>query len=164
MVLVDEKLLDFSPVLQQFQNKQNLQWNQPVEQSVKTSISNSLKTTLNDPIVPDDVKAKQYSHNLNRFLQTKRELKTDDIPPTSTTDDLLRFEPVKIEEGPTVDNLLDLSLKQPTVDELLDLPSKVKQKSKGTKSPERKLSLSHRKSSRSRKKSKKYADVEWEEW
>ena len=72
MVLVDERLLDSNPVLQHFQNKRDQSWKQPTEESVKTSINKGLKSTLEDFDLPDDVKAKQYSHNLQRFLQTKR--------------------------------------------------------------------------------------------
>ena len=149
MVLVDEKLLDFSPVLQHFQNKQ---WNQPAEQSVKTSISNQLHTTLDNPTIPVDVKAKQYSHDLNRFLQTKRELPVEEIPATTTTttaDDLIKFETVK----PTVDELLDLSVKK-----------KVKRKTASVKSTKRKLSVPQRASTRIKKKPDKYEADDWEEW
>jgi hypothetical protein len=69
MVLVDERLLDS---LQHFRDKRDQSWKQPTEESVKTSISRGLKSTLEDSDLPDDVKAKQYSHNLQRFLQTKR--------------------------------------------------------------------------------------------
>ena len=151
MVLVDEKLLDFNPILQHYQNKQDQQWNQPIEQSVKTSISNHIKSTLNDPTVPDDVKAKQYSHNLNRFLHTKRELPTETLPTTTTVDDLIKFEPIK---------------REPTVDELLDLPltKKVKRKKVGVTSTKRKLSVTPRVSTRTKKKPTKYVDIEWEQW
>jgi hypothetical protein len=49
----------------------------------KTSISKKLKATLDNPDVPDDVKAKRYSHDLNRFLQTKSKV------PALTIEDLL---------------------------------------------------------------------------
>ena len=90
MVLVDEKLLDSNPILQHFQSKQDLSWKQPTEDTVKTSISKGLKATLDDPTVPDDVKAKRYSHDLNRFLHTKRKL-----PEVPTVEDLLDEPPKK---------------------------------------------------------------------
>ena len=152
MVLVDEKLLDFSPVLQHFKNKQDQQWTQPVEQTVKTSISNRLQTTLDNPTIPDDVKAKQYSHDLNRFLHTKRELQAEEIP-TTTTEDLIKFEPVKREDLPTVDELLDLSEKK-----------KVKRKTASVTSTKRKLSIPKRTSTRIKKKPVKYEALDWEEW
>ena len=152
MVLVDEKLLDFSPVLQHFKNKQDHQWTQPVEQTVKTSISNRLQTTLDNPTIPDDVKAKQYSHDLNRFLHTKRELQAEEIP-TTTTEDLIKFEPVKREDLPTVDELLDLSEKK-----------KVKRKTVSVTSTKRKLSIPKRTSTRVKKKLVKYEALDWEEW
>lgn len=61
-------------MLRHFEQKQDLSWNQPTEQTVKTSISKRLKDTLNESTVPDDVKAKEYSHNLNRFLHTKSKI------------------------------------------------------------------------------------------
>ena len=97
MVLVDERLLDSNPMMQHFQNKQDQSWKQPTEDSVKTSISKKLKATLDNPDVPDDVKAKRYSHDLNRFLQTKSKV------PALTIEDLLN-----LKEEPTVDELLDL--------------------------------------------------------
>jgi hypothetical protein len=74
MVLVDERLLDSNPMMQHFQNKQDRSWKQPTEDSVKSSISKKLKATLHNPNVPHDVKAKRYSHNLDRFLQAKSAL------------------------------------------------------------------------------------------
>ena len=74
MVLVDEKLLDNNPILRHFEQKQDLSWNQPTEQTVKTSISRRLKDALNEPTVRDDVKAKEYSHDLNRFLHAKSKI------------------------------------------------------------------------------------------
>jgi hypothetical protein len=92
-----DRLLDSNPMMQHFQNKQDQSWKQPTEDSVETSISKKLKATLNNPDVPDDVKAKRYSHNLNRFLQTKSKV------PLLTIEDLL-----DLKEEPTVDELLDL--------------------------------------------------------
>jgi hypothetical protein len=82
-VLVDEKLLDSNPVvLQHFQNKQDLSWKLSTEESVKTSVSKRLTAILDDPEVTDDAKAKRYSHNLNRFLQTESKLPDVDFAPT----------------------------------------------------------------------------------
>jgi transposase InsO family protein len=91
-------------MMQHFQNKQDQSWKQPTEDSVKTSISKKLKATLDNPDVPDDVKAKRYSHDLNRFLQTKSKV------PALTIEDLL-----DLKEEPTVDELLDL--KEPQKEE-----------------------------------------------
>ena len=107
MVLVDEKLLEYKPMLQHYRDKQNLSWKRPTEQSVKSSFSKGMKSTLNDPIIPDDVKAKQHRQNLSRFLQTKRKLIEEPQPV------------IAAEEEP----LIDL---RPTVDELLESPKKRK--------------------------------------
>lgn len=85
MVLIDEKMLDYKPMLQHFQTKQDLSWKRPTEQSVKSTISQQLKSTLDDPAIPDDVKAKHYRQNLTRFLHTKREL----VETTPSVDELL---------------------------------------------------------------------------
>ena len=71
MVLVDEELLDYHPMLR---TKQDLSWKRPTEQVVKSEISNLMKSTLDDPTIPEDVKVKDYGQNLNRFLQAKRKL------------------------------------------------------------------------------------------
>jgi hypothetical protein len=139
MVLVDERLLDSNPMMQHFQNKQDQSWKQPTEDSVKTSISKKLKATLDNPDVPDDVKAKRYSHDLNRFLQTKSKV------PTLTIEDLL-----DIEEEPTVDELLDL--KEPVQKE--ETPSHKKSRKNSKK----------RASSRIKKKPQRFADIDWERW
>jgi protein required for attachment to host cells len=89
MVLVDEKMLDLTSALQA---KQDMSWNRPSDQSVKSNINKQMKSTLDDQSIPEDVKAKQYRQQLNRFLRTKRKL-------------------------PTVNDSLDV--KRPTVDELL---------------------------------------------
>ena len=81
-------------MLQHFQNKQDLSWKQPAEQTVKTSISKQLSTTLDDTTIPDDMKVKNYNHNLNRFLRTKRE--------------------IEVEDQPTIDELLDIPLNKKT--------------------------------------------------
>ena len=85
MVLVDEKLLEY------FQNKPDLSWKRPVEQSVKSSISKQMKSTLDDPVIPDDIKAKHYRQSLNRFLQSKRKLPDEPLLPT--IDELLDIKP-----------------------------------------------------------------------
>lgn len=86
MVLVDEKLLEYKPMLQHFQTKEDLSWKRPTELTVKSSISKQMKSTLDDPEIPEDVKAKRYGQHLNRFLQAKR----------------------KMTEEPTVDEVLDI--------------------------------------------------------
>jgi hypothetical protein len=134
MVLVDERLLDSNPMMQHFQKKQDQSWKQPTEDSVKTSISKKLKATLDNPDVPDDVKAKRYSHDLNRFLQTKSKV------PALTIEDLL-----DLKEEPTIDELLDL--KEPHKEET---PSHKKSKKRA--------------SSRIKKKPQRYADIDWERW
>jgi hypothetical protein len=131
MVLVDERLLDH------YQNKQDKSWKQPTEVSVKTSISKKLKATLDDPEVPDDVKAKRYSHDLNRFLQTKSK-----VPSV------------------TIEDLLDLK-EEPTIDELLDLKEPQKEE---TSPPSSKKSRKKRESSRIKKKPQRYAQIDWERW
>jgi transposase InsO family protein len=139
MVLVDERLLGSNPMMQHFQNKQDQSWKQPTEDSVKTSISKKLKATLDNPDVPDDVKAKRYSHDLNRFLQTKSKV------PALTIEDLL-----DLKEEPTVDELLDL--KEPVQKE--ETPSHKKSHKKSKK----------RASSRIKKNPQRYADIDWERW
>jgi hypothetical protein len=136
MVLIDEKLLDYKPMLQHFQSKQDLSWKRPTEQLVKSSISKQLKSTLDDPTIPEDIKAKRYTHNLSRFLHTKRKL---------------------VEEEPLVDLM-------PTVDELLDIkapeePQKKKKRKRHKKTPEQ-----TRVSERLKKKSRRFADTEWLTW
>jgi hypothetical protein len=134
MVLVDERFLDSNPMLQHFQNKQDQSWKQPTEDSVKTSISKKLKPTLDNPDVPDDVKAKRYSHDLNRFLQTKSK-----VPAL------------------TIEDLLDLK-EEHTIDELLDLKEPHKQETPSHKKPKKRVS------SRIKKKPQRYADIDWERW
>jgi hypothetical protein len=134
MVLVDEKMLEYQPMLQHFQTKQDLSWKRPTEQSVKSSLSNAMKTVLADPAEPEDVKAKRHRQHLTRFLQTKRKL---------------------VEEPPVgiikADDLIDFGL---TVDELLDIKTDTKKKKK----------KKSRKSKRAKKNPERYADIEWDRW
>jgi hypothetical protein len=127
--------------MQHFQNKQDQSWKQPTEDSVKTSINKTLKATLDNPDVPDDVKAKRYSHDHNRFLQTKSKV------PALTIEDLL-----DLKEEPTVHELLDL--KEPVRKEETPSPSHKKSRKKSKK----------RASSRIKKKPQRYADIDWERW
>jgi hypothetical protein len=101
MVLVDEKMLEYQPMLQHFQTKQDLSWKRPTEQSVKSSLSKAMKTVLADPTEPEDVKAKRHRQHLTRFLQTKRKLVEEPPVGDIKADDLIDF-------GPTVDELLDI--------------------------------------------------------
>ena len=80
MVLIDEKLLDYSPILQHYRTKQELQ---PTELTVKSALSKQMESTIDDPTIPDDVKAKHYGQNLQRFLQTKRKLDEPDLDTTA---------------------------------------------------------------------------------
>ena len=61
-------------MFQHFQKKQDMSWKRPTEQSVKSTISHQMKSTLDDSTLPEDVKAKQYAQNLSRFWHTKRKL------------------------------------------------------------------------------------------
>jgi hypothetical protein len=101
MVLVDEKMLEYQPMLQHFQTKQDLSWKRPTEQSVKSSLSKAMKTVLADPTEPEDVKAKRHRQQLTRFLQTKQKLAEEPPVGDIKADDLSDF-------GPTVDELLDI--------------------------------------------------------
>ena len=92
MILVDEKMLEFQPMLQHFQAKQA---QQPTEQYVKSTTSKDMATTLEDPSIPEDVKAKQYNIQLSRYLHTKRKLADEPL----------------IDLSPTVDELLDIKEK-----------------------------------------------------
>ena len=91
MVLVDEKWLDFQPMLQHFQTKQETR---PTEQTVKSSINEDIRSTLGDPSIPEDVKVKHYSKQLNRYLNTKR--KVPDV------DELLDLKPLLDDIKPEV--------------------------------------------------------------
>jgi hypothetical protein len=121
MVLVDEKMLEYQPMLQHFQTKQDLSWKRPTEQSVKSSLSKAMKTVLADPTKPEDVKAKRHRQHLTRFLQTK--LKLTEEPPVGDikVDDLIDF-------GPTVDELLDIKA---------DTKKKSRKSKRAKKKPER---------------------------
>jgi translation elongation factor EF-Ts len=88
MILVDEKMFDYQPMLQHFQAKQI-----PTEQSVKSTISKDMAATLEDPSIPEDVKTKKYNKQLGRYLHTKRKLAE------------------VIDLRPTVDQLLDIKVK-----------------------------------------------------
>ena len=97
MILVDEKMLEFQPMLRHFQAKQD---QQPTEQSVKSTVSKDMVDTLEDPTVPEDVKAKRYIAQLGRYLHTKRKLTE---------------EPPLIDLRPTVDQLLDIKDEKPKI-------------------------------------------------
>lgn len=124
MVLVDEKLLDYQPMLQ---TKPDLSWKRPTEQSVKSSISQQMKSTLDDPTLPEDVKAKHYTQSLSRFLHTKHKL-VDETPAVVT-------QPA---EAPPVKK------KKPHVS--VRLKSKRKLKRRESPEPERKRKPKHRES------------------
>lgn len=129
-------------MLQHFQSKQDLSWKRPVEQLVKSSISKQMKSTLDEPVIPDDIKAKNYRQSLNRFLQSKRKLTEEPIAPN--VGELLD---ITVEEKkPTEEPLI------PTVGELLDIKPKKKKKKK------------KRTSERIKKKPERYADIDWEKW
>jgi hypothetical protein len=91
IVLVDEKMLEYKPMVQHFQSKQDLTWKRPTEESVKSSFSKQMKSTIDDPAIPEDVKAKRYRQHLNRFLHTKRKLNYEPLAPT--IDELLDIKP-----------------------------------------------------------------------
>lgn len=92
MILVDEKMLEFQPMLQHFQAKRE---QQPTDQQVKSSTSADMATTLEDSSIPEDVKTKKYNVQLNRYLHTKRKLADEPL----------------IDFRPTVDELLDIKEK-----------------------------------------------------
>jgi hypothetical protein len=93
MVLVDEKFLEH------FYRKEDSSWKRPTEQKAKSLLNRELKADLDDPSIPDDIKAKQHQQHLNRFLHTTRQL-------------------------PVVESETLIDLKTPTVDDLLGLKTK----------------------------------------
>jgi hypothetical protein len=103
-VPVDEKILEYQPMLQHFQTKQDLSWKRPTEQLVKSSLSKAIKSVLVDPMEPEDVKAKRHRQHLSRFLQTKRKLAEE--PPVGDIKADVKAD--LIDFGPTVDELLDI--------------------------------------------------------
>jgi hypothetical protein len=134
MVLVDEKMLEYQPMLQHFQTKQDLSWKRPTEQSVKSSLSKAMKSVLVDPTVPEDVKAKRHRQHLSRFLQTKRKLAEE--PPVGD---------IKADVGESRSNRFRADRRRIT----------------GHKTDTKKKS---RKSKRAKKKPERYADIEWDRW
>jgi hypothetical protein len=148
MVLVDEKMLDVTSALQA---KQDMSWNKPSDQTVKSNINKQMKSTLDDQSIPEDVKAKQYRQQLNRFLQTKRKLPTVNEFRTKR-------------KLPTVNDSLDV--KRPTVDELLDVKRPKRDSASLAIKPGKRKSVVvlKRVSKRIKKKPQRYADIEWENW
>ena len=145
MVLVDEKMLDVTSTLQA---KQDMSWNKPSDQTVKSNINKQMKSTLDDQSIPEDVKAKQYRQQLNRFLQTKRKLPTVN----------------EFRTKPTGNDSLDV--KRPTVDELLDVKRPKRDSASLAIKPGKRKSVVvlKRVSKRIKKKPQRYADIEWENW
>jgi hypothetical protein len=137
MVLVDEKMLDVTSALQA---KQDMSWNKPSDQTVKSNINKQMKSTLDDQSIPEDVKAKQYRQQLNRFLQTKRKL-------------------------PTV-NEFRTKRKLPTGNDLLDVKRPKRDSASSAIKPGKRKSVVvlKRVSKRIKKKPQRYADIEWENW
>jgi hypothetical protein len=76
-------------MLQHFQTKQDLTWKRPTEQTVKSSISKQMKSTVDDPA---DSRRRQ-----SETLQT-------------TSKSILAYQ-TQIDRRPTVDELLDIKLK-----------------------------------------------------
>jgi hypothetical protein len=124
IVLVDEKMLEYQPMLQHFQTKQDLSWKRLTEQSVKSSLSEAMKSVLADPTEPEDVKAKRHRQNLSRFLQTKRKLAEE--PPVGDVKADVKAD--LIDFGPTVDELLDIKT---------DTKKKSRKSKRAKKKPER---------------------------
>jgi hypothetical protein len=131
MVLVPEQFLD------NFWQKEDSSWKRPTEQKAKSLLNRELKADLNDPVVSDDIKAKQHQQHLNRFLHTARQL------PNVTSEDL---------KTPAVQDLIDF--KTPAIQDLLDVEVEKKKKKKSKK----KVVFTIRRSKRKPKK------IDWEEW
>jgi len=99
MVLVDEKLLEH------FYRKEDSSWKRPTEQKAKSLLNRELKADLDDPSIPDDIKAKQYQQHLNRCLHTARQLTVTE------SETLIDF------KTPSVDDLIGLETKAPKKDQ-----------------------------------------------
>lgn len=121
MVLVDEKFLEH------LWRKEDSSWKRPTDQKAKSLLSRELRSDLDDPSIPDDIKAKQHQQHLNRFLHTSRQL------PAVEPETLIDL------KTPNVDDLLGLKTK--TLDESIKVPKKKKKK-------DRKKELDIRKSER----------------
>jgi hypothetical protein len=137
MVLVHEKMLEYEPMVQHFQSKQDLTWKRLTEESVKSSFSKQIKSTVEDPAIPEDVEAKRYRQHLNRFLHTKRKLDDEPLAPT-------------IDEPEYRRNIKPKETKKKT---------KRKKKRKTVVEPKAK-----RTSKRISRKPQQYADIDWQTW
>jgi len=92
MVLVDETFLEH------LYQKEDSSWKRPTEQKAKSLLNRELKSDLDDPSIPDDIKAKQHQQHLNRCLHKTRKL------PVAEPEVLIDF------QTPSVDDLFGLSL------------------------------------------------------
>jgi hypothetical protein len=145
MVLVDEKMLDVTSALQA---KQDMSWNKPSDQTVKSNINKQMKSTLDDQSIPEDVKAKQYRQQLNRFLQTKRKLPTVNEFRTKR-------------KLPTGKRFVGRQATERVVGRATERDSA----SLAIKPGKRKsVVVLKRVSKRIKKKPQRYADIEWENW
>ena len=91
MILVDENLLEYRPILKHFQTKQDMLHKRPTGQSVKSTINHQIKSTLDDPTLPEDVEAKQYAQNRSRYLHTKHINRTRNFDTTREARDICRY-------------------------------------------------------------------------
>ena len=127
MVLVDERFLE------NIWRKENSSWKRPTDQKAKASLHHPLQSDLDDPSLPDDIKAKSHQQHLNRFLHTARQLPV-------VQQDLISLEP-------KIDDLLKLNL--PEV------------KPVDVKKVEKKTTETLRRSKRGRRKAQKLDWEEW---
>ena len=65
MVLVDERFFEQQG------------WKQPIEDKVKSCISSNIETQLAD-VIPDDIKAKNYTQSLIRLRNTNNSIQPDE--------------------------------------------------------------------------------------
>jgi hypothetical protein len=89
MILVDEKFLDH------LYKKEDSSWKRSSDHKAKSLLNRELKSDLDQPTVPGDIKAKQHQQHLNRFLHTSKQLPAQNLIDLNTVDDLLDLEPNK---------------------------------------------------------------------
>lgn len=90
MVLVDKPHLE-ELMIRDLQDREASKWTRPADETLKTNLNAQIKNELVNLLASDDIKAKMYNQQLQRFLNLKKQqsavepqLEEEEKPPKSS--------------------------------------------------------------------------------
>ena len=122
MVLVDERVFNslqtnswekpMGSLINDLDTNRQLSWKRPIEQRVKTNLSNQMQQIIQDDTIDDHTKSMIFTQTLNRFLHAGKRVPSDTTDNEQTLIPASNNDLVDLTSRPTSADLINLSGQQ----------------------------------------------------